>query len=146
VASTAAPPLLSTTTALPSTEADSPPLTAPPTVTYAAPGAGLPAAEIVLLTERGDAILRTGDITSARLYYERAVEAGDGRAALQLGASFDPLRLVLAGVRGVAGDPAQALSWYRRARELGMPEAEPRINSLETRPLDEADTRSRYGK
>jgi TPR repeat protein len=62
---------------------------------------------------------------------------------LQLGASFDPVILGLVGARGVSGDPAQALSWYRRAQQLGMAEAEQRIKRLETRPLSEADTRSR---
>ena len=106
-------------------------------------GPRLSAAEIGTLMGRGDSFLSAHDITSARLYYQRAAEAGDGQAALQLGASFDPVMLDRAGIRGVTGDPAQALSWYRRARELGMADAEPRIKSLETRPLDEADTLSR---
>jgi hypothetical protein len=42
--------------------------------------------EISELSEHGDALLRTGDIASARLFYKRAAAAGDGRAALRLGA------------------------------------------------------------
>jgi TPR repeat protein len=86
--------------------------------------------------------LSARDIASARLYYERAAEAGDRQAALQLGASFDPMILDRPGLRGVTGDPAQALSWYRRDRELGMAEAEPRIKSLEDPALGQADTLS----
>ena len=94
------------------------------------------------LVERGDAFFSARDISSARLYYERAAEAGDGQAALRLGASFDPEILERAGARGVAGDPALALSWYRRARALGKPEAERRIKSLEIGLSGETDTRS----
>jgi len=49
-----------------------------------------PSAEIAALVARGDALLSTGDIVSARLFYERAADRGDGGAALRLGATFDP--------------------------------------------------------
>jgi len=90
-------------------------------------------AEIATLMRRGDAFLAAGDITSARLFYEHAANAGSGPAALQLGATYDPM--IIALVRGGAGiaDPAQALSWYRRASNLGMVEAEQRIKRFETR-------------
>jgi hypothetical protein len=103
---------------------------------------GLSTADMGALVERGDALFSVRDISSARLYYKRAAEAGDGLAALRLGASFDPEILERAGVRGVTGDPALALSWYRRARDLGMVEAEHRIKSLETSPLGKANTLS----
>ena len=45
-------------------------------------------------------------------------------------------------LRGATADPAQALFWYRRARELGVSEAEQRIKGLETRPLGDPYTRS----
>jgi hypothetical protein len=59
------------------------------------------AAEIAALVMRGDAFLSTGDIVSARLFYERAADGGDGNAALRLGATFDPGFLSWAGVRGL---------------------------------------------
>jgi hypothetical protein len=82
-------------------------------------GRRLSPAEIAVLVARGDGFLSAGDIASARLFYERAADAGDGPAALRLGATFDPAFLGRAGVRGIPGDPDQASSWYRRARELG---------------------------
>jgi len=100
-------------------------------------------AEIAALIGRGDVFLSSGDITSARLFYERAADAGSGPAALQLGATFDPVVLGRVGARGVIADPAQALSWYRRARDLGMVEAEQRIKRFETQSPGEQDTRSR---
>jgi hypothetical protein len=97
-----------------------------------APNAGLSAAELTELLAHGDALLRTGDIASARLFYERAAAAGDGRAALRLGATFDPAFLGLAGLRNVQGDAAEARSWYSRALDLGGAEAKRQLNSLET--------------
>jgi TPR repeat protein len=85
---------------------------------------------------RGDTFFSAGDITSARLFYQRAAEADSGLAALQLGGTFDPMLLTRKGIRGVTADRAQALSWYRRARDLGVSEAEQRIKVLETRQRD----------
>jgi hypothetical protein len=55
----------------------------------------LSAIEIAALLGRGDAFLSAGDITSARLFYERAADAGYGLAALQLGATFGSLFLAM---------------------------------------------------
>jgi TPR repeat protein len=71
-----------------------------------------------------------GDVSSARLFYERAADAGDGHATLRLGNTFDPAFLDFAQLR-VSGDSAMAASWYARARELGAPEAETLLKSLE---------------
>lgn len=92
----------------------------------------LSATELDDLLEHGDSLLRTGDVASARLFYERAADAGDGRAALRLGATFDPIFLVR--FRGnVQADAASARSWYSRALDLGALEAKGQLNSLETR-------------
>lgn len=91
--------------------------------------------EIAALVTRGDRFLSAGDIASARLFYERAADAGDGSAALRLGATFDPGFLGRAGVRETAGDPAQASSWYQRARDLGSATAGERLKSLEQQRL-----------
>jgi hypothetical protein len=84
------------------------------------------------LVQRGDAFLTSGDIASARLFYERAADSGSGPAALRLGATFDPAILGRVGTSDVIADPAQALLWYRRARDLGMLGAEQRMKRLET--------------
>ncbi len=47
-------------------------------------------AETALLLDRGDSLFRIGDVASARLFYERAADAGNGEAALRLGETFDP--------------------------------------------------------
>ena len=128
----AAPP--STAPALP--QSTTPALAAPPSTGAAsAPpqpsAAQRPAApEIAALVARGDAALTSGDIASARLFYERAAEAGNAAAALRLGATYDPGFLGRAGVRGTPGDPKQAAFWYGRARDLGDAAAAERLNSL----------------
>jgi TPR repeat protein len=85
-----------------------------------------------VLLARGDALFGTGDVVSARLFYERAANAGDGRAALRVGTTFDPAFLGRDALRGVHGDPAEARYWYKRARDLGEPEAERRLIGLES--------------
>jgi hypothetical protein len=82
-----------------------------------------PERDTASLIARGDTFLGTGDIASARLYYEKAADAGNARAAMFLGLTFDPTFLDRAGARGLHGDATQAATWYRRARDLGEPEA-----------------------
>jgi TPR repeat protein len=71
-----------------------------------------------------------GDVASARLFYERAAEAGDGQAALRLGESYDPAFLARSHLNGVRGDAVAAARWYRQARELGITEAEALLQTL----------------
>jgi TPR repeat protein len=89
------------------------------------------AAEMAALVKRGDAFLSAGDIVSARLFYERAADGGDGDAALRLGATFDPDFLSRAGVRGAPSEQTQAWSWYRRALDLGNSAAQEALRGLE---------------
>jgi TPR repeat protein len=86
--------------------------------------------EIAILYDRSQALVGQGDIASARLMLIRAAEAGDARAALALGATYDPDVLKKLGVLGVAADPAQAHAWYTKAVELGSPEASLRLERL----------------
>ena len=94
-----------------------PPRLAPPVA------ANLTPSEIEALMARGDARLRSGDVTAARALYQACAVAGDGTAALRLGQTFDPAFLGRAGLRGVPGDLGQAAYWYRRGQELGNGEA-----------------------
>jgi hypothetical protein len=88
----------------------------------------LSAVELSALLTRGDAVFGTGDLASARLFYERGANAGDGRAALRLGETFDPAFLARARLGRMPGDPDKAVYWYRRARDLGNREAEILLN------------------
>jgi hypothetical protein len=107
----------------------------PGATTPATPPARAPpaAAKVAELLARGDSFIVVGDIASARVFYERAADAGDWRAALRMGATFDPAFLSRARLRSTLGDPAQARSWYRRALHLGGARAERRRDGVDTR-------------
>ncbi|HEX4617856.1 MAG TPA: hypothetical protein VH230_18310 [Stellaceae bacterium] len=113
-------------TPLPAPNAPAEPALAPPTL-------ALSNTEMAELVDHGDALLRNGDVASARLFYERAAGAGDGRAALRLGATFDAEFLARLGLGKLQANPAEARSWYSRARDLGEADAKRRLNGLETR-------------
>ena len=97
-----------------------------------ADGPRFSAAEIAALVARGDAFLGAGDIASARLFFGRAADSGDGRAAMRMAVTYDAAFLDRAGLHGLRGDPEQATLWYRRARELGEGKAEPPHGGLGT--------------
>ncbi|MBV8131171.1 MAG: hypothetical protein JO282_01480 [Alphaproteobacteria bacterium] len=101
----------------------------------ASPPAGrvLSEPESSALLAHGDLLLRKGDLAAARLFYERAADAGDGQAAIRLGETFDPVFLDHAQLRGARGDMAKALAWYRRARDLGAAEAGVLLQGLEAK-------------
>jgi len=83
-----------------------------------APETKLSDADRALFAQRGDELLAAGDIASARLFFERAANAGDARSALGMARTFDPRELAKAGVRGVKGDQAKADYWYQCALSL----------------------------
>jgi hypothetical protein len=92
---------------------------------------GLPGSELKMLVSRGDALLAGGDVTSARLFYRRAADGGDGTAALRLGETFDPAFLAQAGLGRLAGDSKTAVFWYLRAHEFGNRDADLLLKSVE---------------
>lgn len=82
------------------------------------------------LLDKSNQLLSRGDVVAARALYERAVEMGSAAAALNLGSTYDPNRLWSLGVFGMVGNKDRARLWYRRADQLGHPEAKERIRSL----------------
>jgi hypothetical protein len=86
--------------------------------------------EIASLIRHGEEFFKAGDVPSARIALRRAAQAGNARAALSLGATFDPFLLAEQGVIGFAPDPVQARLWYERAAELGAHEAPRRLERL----------------
>ena len=120
-----------------------PPAPAPPTAPAAAlaPAAPLaPAAQdpqarerAQQLLARGVTVLQTGDIASARLFFERAAEAGLAEAALAMGATYDAGELAKIRAHGIRPDAAEARRWYERAGELGSGDAVQRLKRLGAR-------------
>lgn len=103
---------------------------APPPAPPAPRLRSLDSAELNMLLKRGEELIREGDIAAARLMLARAAEAGDARAALTLGATYDADVLRKLGVLGLAGDVAQARAWYSKAAEFGSGEATRRLEQI----------------
>src|SRR5262245_23418536 len=82
------------------------------------------------LVKQGDQYLAQGKIGGARLFYRQAAQAGYARAAIRLGATYDPAELSRLEVEGITPDLLEARKWYERARELGAPEADERLARL----------------
>ena len=85
---------------------------------------------IALLLRRGDEELAIGDISAARLLFERAAESGSGIGAMQLARTYDPAFLPQA-VEGNLSDRPKAVSWYRRAALLGNNDGASRLKALD---------------
>lgn len=112
---------------------------APPPTAVAPPAAAAPPQadtvrnldqrEIQALVKRGQDLLASGDVLSARLLLQRGAEARDARAALLLGTTYDPASLRQLGAGGLA-DVAQARGWYQKAREWGEPGAQRQLEAL----------------
>jgi hypothetical protein len=90
----------------------------------------LDAAEIERLVKRGEDYLAQGDIAAARLILGRAAEARAARAAMSLGATYDPAVLRKLHVLGFRPDVAQARAWYDKAAGYGSSEAAARLATL----------------
>jgi hypothetical protein len=67
------------------------------------------------LVEKGERLLREGNVSAARPLLRRAADAGRADAALDLAKSFDPSFVPA----GATADPAEAARWYKRALKLG---------------------------
>jgi hypothetical protein len=86
--------------------------------------------EIAALVRRGQDLLASGDVQSARLLLMRGAEARDARAALLVGTTYDPVLLKQLGANGPLADVAQARLWYQRAKEWGEPDAQRQLDAL----------------
>jgi TPR repeat protein len=76
-------------------------------------------AEVDRMVAKGEQVLKTRDIATARLYFRRAADAGDARGALGMARSFDSKVLQELRMFSVRADASEAARWYARARELG---------------------------
>jgi TPR repeat protein len=77
------------------------------------------------MLKNGDLAFAKGDVIAARHFYQMGAEAGDSRAALRLGETFDHLFLHI-----VTADRNRAAFWYRTARDLGNEEANVLLEQL----------------
>ena len=70
------------------------------------------------IVARAEALLRSGDVSGARLLLERAAASGDVNAIVLLAQTYDPRTLASLGVIGIRGDVLKAEELYARARAL----------------------------
>ena len=96
----------------------------------------LDAKQIEFLIRRSQELISEGDVGAARSLLQRAAEARDPRAALALGATYDPVMLAILGAHGIAADASLARDWYIKAREFGSREAQARLDLLAAPPFD----------
>jgi hypothetical protein len=93
----------------------------------------LDAGDVDRLVKRGEDYLAQGDIAAARLVLARAAATHDPRAALSLGATYDPAVLGDLHVVGFRPDIAQARAWYEKAAGYGSHDAAARLAALPSR-------------
>ena len=86
--------------------------------------------EIAALLKRAESLIGSGDLAAARLVLRRAAEAGDARAAMMLGGTYDPTVLDKLDVHGLVPDFAVARSWYEKAKRFAAGEAAPQRDAL----------------
>ena len=101
-----------------------------PQPTAARPEPAFPPAVLADLMRRGNAMLADGDVTEARLFFERGA-SGSAAAAVAVGKTYDPAFLDQIGARGVQPDRTTAASWYERARAMGDPAAADLLERLQ---------------
>jgi hypothetical protein len=92
----------------------------------------LDADELASMLRRADDLIKSGDLSSARLLLRHVAEAGDARAAFTLAGTFDPNVLKALGLQDGAPDIALARLWYERAARLGSADAPRRLQQLAT--------------
>jgi hypothetical protein len=85
---------------------------------------------VELLIGRSQQLISEGDAEAARMLLQPAAEAHDARAALALGATYDPFMLTILHARGVPADVPLALDWYKKASQFGSRTAQQRLNLL----------------
>jgi hypothetical protein len=84
--------------------------------------------------QRGNESIAGGNITVARMFYQRAAEIGLAQGAMSMAATFDANELSRwTVIGGVQPDPEQARKWYERALALGAADAAARLQRLSAR-------------
>jgi TPR repeat protein len=103
---------------------------APPTKSEAR---RLDANAIMMMVKNGIGHMANGNIVAARMVLKPAAEMGDPVAAFEFAQTYDPLvlrKLKIEGGIEIKADVGLALTWYRKAKDLGSAIAEERLDKL----------------
>src|SRR5262252_1707712 len=89
------------------------------------------ASDITEMMRSGAELMANGDVSGARLMYQRLAKEGEASAALALAESYDPPALRKSNItRAITPDVALAQSWYEKAKALGSSVAAERLEAL----------------
>jgi hypothetical protein len=69
---------------------------------------------------KGDALMKTGDIATARQFYMKASQLGNAKGTLGVAKTYDPKVFAELNVQGLQPDSAQAADWYKKASAAGV--------------------------
>jgi hypothetical protein len=106
-----------------------------PAIAPRSPVAAEDASAIAAKMKIGVELMTYGEVTAARVMFQRVAEAGEGAGAFALAETYDPLVLEELRLRErIMSDLALARAWYERARDLGSLEARDRISRLAQLP------------
>ena len=79
-----------------------------------------PKSEAEDLVTKGNALLESGDIVSARQFFLRASEMGNAQGSFGVGRSYDPKVFAQLNVVGLQPDAKIAADWYKKAADAGV--------------------------
>lgn len=79
--------------------------------------------EAKTLLGKGEALLKTGDLDSARQFFIKAHGMGAAEGAFGAGQTYDPVVYAAMNVRGLEPDPQKAREWYDKAVAAGSEDA-----------------------
>ena len=84
------------------------------------------------LLEKGDVLLKAGDLSMARQFYLRAVDLGAPQGALGVAKTYDPAVFKELNVQGIVPDALLAQQWYRKASAAGLTDATQALARFDT--------------
>ncbi len=82
------------------------------------------------MMQRGNELLKNGDVSGARLVFEHIASLGSKHAAFALARTYDEDFIDDLLPAGVIGEKELAVKWYKKAAALGHREAETRLAKL----------------
>jgi hypothetical protein len=105
-----------------------------PLPTAAKADVSLAGSDVRELLGKGDMLLKSGDLVTARQFYERAFAKGSAAGAFGVARTYDPTVFAALNVQGLKPDGKLAIEWYTRAAQAGNGEAQPAIANLQPLP------------
>lgn len=87
--------------------------------------------EAAALISKGDGLLNSGDVASARQFYLRASELGDANGTYGVGRTYDPKIYAALDVQGLQPDAAKAKDWYKKAVAGGSMPAKLALDTMQ---------------